>query len=94
MAKFHNEGIRTELQTRLLLMEGLLPGIPDLWVLAARKPFHGLLVEFKRRKGGVVSEAQERIIAHLNAKGYKAVICRGWDEAREATIAYMSGEVW
>ncbi len=94
LAKFNNEGTRSALQTHRLIKEGLLPGMPDIVVLVARKPWHSLLIEFKRRKGGVVSPAQKETITYLNSEGMLAIVAFGWDDAREATIKYMNGEKW
>ncbi len=94
LAKFHNEGARTPLQAHLAALEGLLPGACDLNIPIARKPYHGLYIEFKRISGGVVSKAQAQVIEYLNSRGYKAIICCGWDAARIATIEYMNGESW
>lgn len=92
LAKFCNEGRRTAAQTRLLISEGLYVGVPDIVVCTKRAAFGALFIEMKRRRGGIASDAQKLAIAHLNANGYLALICRGWDEAREATIKYMQGE--
>ena len=94
LAKFCNEGKRTELQTSLLIYEGMLVGAPDMVIFVARRPYHGLLIEMKRRKHGIVSKAQQEQIAYLNSEQYLAIICFGWDDAREATIKYMNGEKW
>lgn len=94
LAKFFNDGIRHPIQATVMALEGLLKGMPDVMIPVPRKPHHGLLIEFKRTSGGVVSKEQEKIIEYLNARGYKAIICCGWDAAREATIEYMKGEVW
>ncbi len=94
LAKFNNEGTRSALQTHRLIKEGLLPGVPDIVILVPRKPHHGLYIEFKRRKGGVVSPAQREVINYLNFEGMLAIVACGWDDAREATIKYMNGEKW
>ena len=41
-----------------------------------------------RRRGGVVSAAQRRWIDVLTSFGYGAVVCRGWEEARDALLDY------
>lgn len=59
---------------------GLHAGFPDLVVVI---PGKGLLcVEMKKRKGGVISEAQKSWILALNTiPGVEARVCRGSDQA-------------
>lgn len=45
----------------------------------------------KRRKGGRVSDDQREWLAHCNENGYRAEVCRGWDEAREVIEDYLKG---
>lgn len=94
LAKNCNDLVRNERQAFLMALEGLLPGMPDVCIMAPRKPWHSLFIELKRRRGGIVSDAQKEIIARLNKVGYLAIVCYGWDEARNATIKYMQGERW
>ena len=90
LAAFVNGFKRTPLQSQLLIYDGMLPGIPDIVILAPRGQYGALFIEMKRSKGGIVSEAQEAVIAHLNANGYKACVCEGFDAARKVTTEYMS----
>lgn len=94
LAKIPNDLVRGETQAITMSLEGLLGGMPDIFILAARKPYHGLLIEFKRVKGGITSNSQTAIIEHLNKVGYFAIVCKGWIEAMDATKEYMRGESW
>lgn len=69
---------------------GLRKGYPDIQLLVARKGFHGLIIELKRRKGGVVSSEQKWWLESLNKQGFKAVICKGSDEAKDVISKYLS----
>jgi predicted DNA-binding protein (UPF0278 family) len=89
--KITNEGRRTYAQTRWLKREGLLCGAPDLCVLIARKPYHGLLIEFKSHSG-IQSEAQKIFQANVEAQGYKYVIYRSAEEAIKGLKAYIELE--
>ena len=71
-----NGGERGRATAGRLKAEGVSRGVPDLCV-----PEWFLWVEMKRRKGGTVSPEQKSWIAYLNKAGYKAVICKGMDEA-------------
>ena len=51
--------------------------------------YWGLAIEMKREKGGVVSDEQQAWIDGLNNSGYKAVVCRGYDEAIKTITEYL-----
>ena len=84
-----NGGSRNPIEALHLKQQGVKPGIPDIFLPCARGPFHGLYIEMKRRKGGRVSVEQQRMILALRAHGYKAEVCRGWEEARDTICEYL-----
>ena len=61
--------------------QGGKKGVLDVAIIAARGPYHGLFIEMKKKKKGVVSPEQKEFIADVTKEGYRAVVCRG---AREA----------
>jgi hypothetical protein len=85
-----NHLIRSQAQAMNEYSMGLLVGVPDLAIMEPRGPWHGLFIEMKRREGGIVSGAQDSVIARLNDKGYHAIVAQGWHEAMEATQEYFS----
>lgn len=87
-----NGGSRNPIEGRNLKMQGVRRGVPDICLPVPRGGFHGLYIELKRRKGGVVSEEQAVWIDRLNRVGYRAVVCHGWDAAREEIEAYLRAE--
>ena len=68
-----------------LRASGLSAGFPDLEVFLGNGK--SLYIEMKRKKGGVVSETQQKWITWLNDNGYSAKVCKGADEA----IEYVKG---
>ena len=90
---FHvpNGGQRNAIVAAKLKAQGVKPGVPDIVLPVARSGKHGLFIELKREKSGTVSEKQKRWIAELQAEGYEACVCHGFDEAREKIIAYLYG---
>lgn len=52
-----------------LKAEGVIPGIPDLFLPVARCGFHGLYLELKKR-GGKVKDDQWEVMEALHAEGY------------------------
>lgn len=86
---FHtpNGGNRNVITAKKLKAEGVKPGVPDLCLPVPRGGYHGLFIEMKRQKGGVVSPEQKAWLQALNALGYRAEVCKGaaeaWDVIRE-----------
>lgn len=90
---FHipNGGSRNKREAKNLKRQGVKKGIPDLCVPVAKGGFHGLYIEMKSETGKPTKEQLEWIET-LNRNGYKAVVCYGFDEARETIDQYMGGE--
>ena len=76
-----NGGKRAIKTAIALKAQGVKSGVPDMCLPVARNGHHGLYIELKRQKGGVVSETQKSWITALAKQGYKAVVCRGAEEA-------------
>lgn len=72
--------------------EGLKAGVPDLMLPVARQGYHGLFIEMKRPKKYSVSDEQKQWIADLQAQGYKAVVCAGFDAAWGVLRDYVGSE--
>lgn len=68
---------------------GTRKGYPDLMIEIARQGYHGLRIELKKKKGGRVEPEQREWIERLNRQGYKAVVARGLDEAKQIITDYM-----
>ena len=86
-----NEGKRSKLVGYRLQAQGMRRGVPDICLPVPRGGYGALYVELKRRKGGRVSEEQRVWIDALNRAGNKAVICKGFDEAKAAIEEYLKG---
>jgi hypothetical protein len=69
--------------------EGVLSGVPDVFIPWPLKGFHGLFLEFKR-PGGRVTKGQEEYLNLMASRGYKAQVVFGLREALEALKEYMS----
>lgn len=74
-----------------LKAEGVVAGVPDVFLASPRQGFHGLYIEMKRQKGGRLESSQKDIIARLRQAGYRVEVCKGWWEAREAIENYLIG---
>ncbi len=87
-----NEGLRTKANGARLKAEGMKAGVPDICLPCARGGFHGLYIEMKAGNGKPTHK-QQQWIADLNAEGYYAVICYGWEAAQKVIVMYLKGEI-
>lgn len=71
--------------------EGVLKGVSDIFLPAARGGKHGLFIEMKTERGRLSPE-QIAFLAAMNAAGYHAVMCRGWEQAAETILDYLRKE--
>ena len=86
-----NGGHRNAVEAHNLRLQGVRAGVPDICLPVPRGGYGALYVELKRRRGGRVSEDQRNWIDALNRAGNKAVICKGFDEAKAAIEEYLKG---
>ena len=84
-----NGGSRDKREAHNLRLQGVKRGVPDIFLPAARKGFHGLFIELKRTKGGKVSEDQRAWLDALTRQGYRAVVCYGFEEAQHEIESYL-----
>lgn len=67
---------------------GYIAGHPDLAIYEPRNGYVGLMIEMKA-EGGVLRPNQKEWIAELEKRGWKAVCCYGFDEARAVVDWYF-----
>lgn len=68
---------------------GVKPGVPDVVICKARKSYHGLYIELKRREGGKLSDAQIHWREKLIAEGYLWQRANGCDELKAIVMEYL-----
>lgn len=88
-----NGGARDPRVAASLKMEGVRPGVPDIFF--ARPFFNksGLFIEMKKAQGGRASPEQKEMMELLCQAGYCCVVAHGCDEAFGALKAYMEGRM-
>lgn len=91
---FHipNGGRRSAAEAGRFKAMGVKKGVPDLFLPSPKGGFHGLFIEMKRRVGGTMSQEQKDWRDDLNARGYRALRCDGWEQARDALVEYLEME--
>lgn len=97
MAKHHelsllyaipNGGHRHKAVAKRMKAEGVRAGVPDLCLPVPRNGYHGLYVEMKAGRGRPTHQ-QQRWIDALACQGYKAVVCYGWQHAKNVIEEYL-----
>ncbi len=78
-----NGGARSPSGALKLKLEGVSPGVPDLFV-----PAWHLWIEMKRSKGGRLSPEQQDWIAYLTRIGYAIIVAHGADDAKRQIIDF------
>ena len=80
-----NGGKRNITTAKLLVKEGVVAGVPDLFI-----PAWGIWVEMKRQKGGRLSPDQEGMIAYLESIGHRVVVGFGALDASEKLLRLLN----
>lgn len=83
-----NGGRRDPLAMVFLKREGLRPGVCDLFLAMPGHNAAGLFVEMKTPSGKVSTE-QVLFMMDVRKFGYRAYVCRSFDEARIIITAYI-----
>ena len=79
-------------QMNALKAEGLLPGVADLIIFEPRGGFSCMMLEMKRKRGGVVSDNQFDFLAQAEARGAFTAVANGAEEAIALIDEYMAYE--
>ena len=89
---FHipNGGLRNKAVAGMLKSEGVKSGVPDICLPVARGKYHGLYIELKKEKSGTVSKNQREWIDNLTSQKYCAVVCHGWEDAKNTIEEYLN----
>ena len=87
-----NGGKRDAKTASILKRCGVKAGVPDLVLPVARCGYHGLYIELKVGKNRTSSN-QKKWLKSLNAQGYKAEVCYGFNEATNMILRYLEGEI-
>lgn len=91
---FHvpNGGSRNPIEAHNLKLQGVKPGVPDIFYPLPNKKYHGLFIEMKFGKNKPTKN-QEIWIKYLNSVGYLAVVCYSADEAITLLNNYVADRV-
>lgn len=87
-----NGGFRHIATASRLKLEGVKPGVPDLFFPVASRGFPGLFIEMKKKKGGVLSANQKEWRIWLKEEGYTWRRANGFEEAKSIILSYLKME--
>lgn len=71
-----------------LKAQGVIPGIPDLFLPVARSGYHGLYIELKKANGTIKKDQWEIMLA-LHKEGYCVRICNNLQIAMSTLSDYL-----
>lgn len=93
---FHiaNGGARSAVTGSILRSDGVRKGVPDLCFCLPNENHHALYIEMKApTKTARVSKEQRCWIDRLNEAGYLAVVCYGFEAAKQTIEDYLTNKV-
>ena len=90
---FHipNGGRRSAAEAGRFKAMGVKAGVPDLFLPVPKGGYSGLFIELKRKNGGTLSDTQRDWLDDLAVRGFRAVMCHGWEAARDVLLDYLRG---
>jgi len=83
-----NGGFRHITTAIKLKLEGVRPGIPDVFISIPKGKWSGLFLEFKT-KTGTLTKPQKFYLDALSKAGYQTAVVRSVDEAISVVHEYM-----
>lgn len=84
-----NGGWRDRITAARMKDEGVLPGVPDLFLASPHGGKAGLWLEMKDCIRGRATQAQIAMHGELRAQGYAVEIAHGYDEAKAVITQYL-----
>lgn len=85
-----NEARRSYALGKEMKAQGVRSGVPDICLPVPRGGYGALYIEMKRRKDSRLSDNQRGWINGLNRAGNRAVVCKGWEEAKQEIETYLN----
>jgi hypothetical protein len=80
-----NGGKRNISTAKKLKAEGVVPGVPDLFI-----PAWGIWIEMKRQKGGRTSSDQDNMISYLESIGHRVIVGHGATDASDKLLSLLN----
>lgn len=78
----------TVIQAACAKQQGMLAGVPDLFLPTKRANFSGIFIEMKFGKNKT-TQAQQEFLEYVTTQGFYAVVCYSWLEAKNVLEEYL-----
>lgn len=88
-----NGGQRNRRAGQILVSEGMVSGVPDLFIPVARCGYNGLFIEMKAGKRGRTTTNQEVCMYRLRQLGYKCEVVRTFEDFVRVVNDYVKESV-
>ena len=85
-----NGARRTKFERVQVIEEGLVSGVPDLFLAIPNGKAHGLWIEMKNGKAGRVSDNQTEMMKLLWDQNYECRIARSFGDFEQIITEYLS----
>lgn len=86
-----NGGVRNIGTAVKLKKEGVVAGVPDLFLMIPKAGWHGMWIEMKV-KGGKLQPNQIEFMGRATLFGYMSVVCYGFEEAKDLITEYLQDD--
>jgi len=83
-----NGSWRNKITAARLKEEGVLAGVPDVFIPVARNGYNGLYIEFKAEKNRL-TQSQMIIIDKLMQEGYVCAVCYSFETFKDVVNNYL-----
>ncbi len=83
-----NGAVTSGFQRQILAVEGVVPGVADIFLSVACKSYHGMYIEMKVGKNDL-SDYQKQFRDEVTAYGFKYIVCRSLDEFQLVINDYL-----
>ncbi len=78
----------TVIQASCAKQQGMLAGVPDLFLPTKRDCYSGIFIEMKFGKNKP-TQAQQDFLEYVTTQGFYAVVCYSWLEAKNVLEEYL-----
>lgn len=83
-----NGGVRNIGTAVKLKKEGVVAGVPDLFLMLPKGGWHGMWIEMKVA-GGKLQPNQVEFMGRATLLGYMSVVCYSFEEAKDLITEYL-----
>ncbi len=80
------------IQANVAKSQGMIKGVPDLFLPLNNGIYSGIFIEMKYGKNKTTPE-QDKFLAYVTTQGYYATVCYSWIEAKDELVKYLEAKI-